>query len=60
MTNEFKQAVELLNSCIGSVNAEVNITPDEGLYADVLYYRCKGYMKAYDEHKYWESRFRRK
>lgn len=59
MQNEFKQAVEIINSCIGSVNAEVNITPDEGLYADSLYYRCKEYMKVYDDHKYWESRFRR-
>lgn len=59
MENEFKQTVEMINSCIGSVNAEVNITPDEGLYADVLYYRCKEYMKAYDNHQYWESRFRR-
>lgn len=49
----------MINSCIGSVNAEVNITPDEGLYADSLYYRCKEYMKVYEEHKYWESRFRR-
>lgn len=59
MENEFKQTVELINSCIGSVNAEVNITPDEGLYADSLYYRCKEYVEAYDNHQYWESRFRR-
>jgi len=59
MTNEFKQAVEVLNSCIGSVYAEVHITPDEGLYSDSLYYRCKEYIKVYDEHKYWVSRFRR-
>lgn len=53
MENEFKQAVEMINSCIGSVDAEVNINPVERLYAESLYYRCKEYVKVYDEHKYW-------
>lgn len=59
MNNEFKDALELLNSCIGSVQCEVTITQDEGLFADSLYYRCREYMKAYDEHNYWRSGLRR-
>lgn len=58
--NEFKQALESLNGCIATIKAECSITPDEGLYADSLYYRCREYMQAYDNAKYWESRFRTK
>ena len=58
--NEFRQAVEKLNDCISNVQCGVSITSDEGLYADSLYYRCREYIKEYDEAKYWESRFRRK
>ena len=50
MKNEFKEAVELINSCIGSVKAEVSFTSDEGFYAYSLYFRCREYMAAYDEH----------
>lgn len=59
MKNEFKSALELLNSCIGSIECEVTITSDEGLYADSLYYRCREYMKAYDEHIYGLGRYRK-
>ena len=60
MNNEFKDCLELLNSCISTLNCGCSITPDEGLYADSVYYRCKEYMRVYNEAKYWESRFRRK
>lgn len=58
MDNEFKKAVELLNSCIASLECEVTITSDEGLFADSLYYRCREYMKAYVVHRYGRSEFR--
>lgn len=59
MKNEFKDALESLNSCIGSIECEVTITSDEALFATSLYYRCRDYMKAYDEHEYWSFKFRR-
>lgn len=59
MKNEFKDALESLNSCIGSIECEVTITSDEGLYADSLYYRCREYMKAYDEHMYGLGGYRK-
>ena len=58
--SEFEIAGEMLNSCIGTIKCGCQITPDEGLDADYLYYRCRDYMKAYDEAKYWESSNRRK
>lgn len=58
--NEFKSALEMVNSCLATINCGCSITPDEGLYADSLYYRCREYMQAYDESKYWESRYRNK
>lgn len=57
--NEWKDAVENLNSCIATINCGCSISPDEGLLADSLYYRCREYMKAYDNAKYWESKNRR-
>ena len=60
MNNEFKDCLEFLNACIATINCGCSITPDEGLYADSVYYRCKEYMRVYNEEKYWESRFRRK
>lgn len=59
MKNEFKDALELLNSCIGSIECEVTITSDEGMFADSLYYRCRAYMEAYDVHHYLRSSLRR-
>ena len=47
--NEFKEALEKVNSCIATIKCECSITPDEGLYADSLYYRCREYMKVYHE-----------
>lgn len=58
--SEFKEALEKLNDCIATIKCECSISPDEGLYADSLYYRCKEYMKAYDDAKYWESHYRTK
>ena len=60
MNNEFKDCLELLNACIAPINCGCSITPDEGLYADSVYYRCKEYMRVYNEARYWESRFRNK
>lgn len=50
-TNEWKQALEMLNSCIANIKCGVTITPDEGLLADSLYYRCKEYTEVYDKVK---------
>lgn len=58
--SEFEETLKGLNGCIGTIKCGCSITPDEGLYADSLYYRCREYMKAYDEAKYWESRNRNK
>lgn len=52
MENEFKDAVIAINKCIGTIKCECSITPDEGLYADSLYYRCREYMQEYDKAKY--------
>lgn len=57
--DEFKDALEKVNGCIATINGGCSITPDEGLYADSLYYRCKEYMQAYDKAEYWRSDFRK-
>lgn len=59
MNNEFEEALSLLNACIGSVKCEVKITSYEGFFADCLYYRCREFMKAYDEHNYGRTDLRR-
>lgn len=46
--NEFKEALEKLNGCIGTISCGCSMTSDEGLYADSLYYRCHAYIKAYE------------
>ena len=58
--SEFKETLEKLNGCICTIKCGCSIMPDEGLYADSIYYRCREYMKAYDEAKYWKSRYRNK
>lgn len=58
--SEFEKTLNFLNGCISTIKGGCSITPDEGLWADSLYYRCREYMKAYDEAKYWESRYRNK
>lgn len=58
--SEFEETLKGLNGCIGTIKSGCSITPDEGLYADSLYYRCREYMQVYDEDKYWESRYRNK
>ena len=58
--SEFEETLNGLNGCIATIKAECSITPDEGLYADSIYYRCKEYIKAYDDAKYWETRWRNK
>lgn len=60
MNNEFKEALEQLNSCIATIKCGCTITPDEGLFADSIYYRCKEYIKEYENAKYWETSKRNK
>lgn len=50
--NEFKDALEKINGCIGTIKCGCSISADEGLYADSLYYRCKEYMRLYNEFKF--------
>lgn len=50
--DEWKNALEYLNSCIATMKCGCSITPDEGLLADSIYYRCKEYIKAYEEMRY--------
>lgn len=54
--SEFEQTLKGLNGCIATIKAECSITPDDGLYADSIYYRCKEYIKAYEDAKYLESK----
>lgn len=58
--NEFKEALEKVNCCIATIVFECSMTPDEGLYADSLYYRCREYMRVHDEAKFGESKNSRK
>lgn len=58
--NEWNNAFVYLNSCIATMKCGCSITPDEGLLADSIYYRCKEYIQVYDDTKYWESRYRKK
>lgn len=58
--SEFEETLKGLNGCIGTIKCGCSIKSDEGLYADSLYYRCREYMKAYDEAKYSESSHRNK
>ena len=60
MINEFKEALEMVNSCIGTIKCGCTTTSDEWIYADSLYYRCREYMNAYDNAKYCESKNRNK
>lgn len=50
--NEWKIALENLNSCIANIKCGCSITSDEGLLADSIYYRCKEYIKAYEYMRY--------
>ena len=50
--SEFEQTLNDLNGSIATIKAGCTITPDEGLYADSIYYRCKEYIKAYKDAKY--------
>lgn len=47
--NEWKKSLEHLNSCIATMKCGCSITPDERLYVDSIYYRCKEYIKAYEK-----------
>lgn len=46
---EFRQAVELINSCIATLQCGCEMTEESNFYSDSLYYRCKKYMAAYRE-----------
>lgn len=49
--SEFEETLKKLNGCIGTIKCGCIITPNEEFYAVSLYYRCREYMKAYDEAK---------
>lgn len=60
MKNEFKDCLELLNACISTLNCGCVVSPDEDLYAESIYYRCKQYLRVFEDRKSWESKNRRK
>lgn len=46
---EFRKAVELINSCIGTLQCGCNMDDVSYFYCDSLYFSCKKYMAAYRE-----------
>lgn len=57
--NEWQAALENLNGCIATIKCGCIITLDESISADSLYFRCKEYLKAYEDAKYWGTPTRR-
>lgn len=58
--SEFEETLIGLNGCISTIKCGCSITSEDGLYAESIYYRCREYMKAYNEAKYGESRYSNK
>lgn len=47
--SEFKKALELLNSCIASIECGCNMTEDDRFWADSLKRRCQYFDSIWDE-----------
>lgn len=46
---EFRKAVELINSCTATLQCGCNMDDVSYFYSDSLYFSCKKYMAAYRE-----------
>lgn len=47
--NEWVKAVQLLNACIATLNCGCNVSEDEEVYVESLYYRCRQYERVYQD-----------
>lgn len=46
---EFRIAVDMINSCIATLECGCEMTEMSNFYSDTLYFRCKKFMAAYKE-----------
>ena len=47
--NEWVKAVQVVNSCIATLNCGCHVSEDEELYVESLYYRCRQYERVYQD-----------
>lgn len=46
---EFRKAIELINSCTATLNCGCTMDEESNFYSDSLFFSCKKYMAAYRE-----------
>lgn len=46
---EFKKAVDLVSSCEATLKCGCQMSTDEDIYAEFLYFKCKHFMTTYAE-----------